>query len=809
MIYFITNRNHHIYDNPKDIFEVVLPDDIRVLSGEEGRKLLIKKIENLLTSSKLPIYIAKDKETTGLDPHKDEELFEALGFKDGDQLVFDSYSVDYADIEKQYNDDICWIGQNLKFDCSFDITKNDFYYKNLFDFMIADQRITQGITDRKHNLIALLNNYGIAIPYEMNKETRLEFVGLTPKSYRATRKHVLYAAADVGKSIFELYNKLKEAAFLYKVNKVLKMEFAKLPQLALSEVTGIDLDKEAWRTLYKKKEKDLFETDCNLDKELKQLVLNSNSPYKNELQGGTWTIQRNNVIEQMKTLDLFGNVTLQHNKKAKVNTNQYIKHNSNKVLKQVFGALGAPVIDEYGNITFCYKLPNNDWGPSTGISFSKDNLLKLLDEKPNHILRKYIELLIHRSSLQKSVTTYGEEFLNKYINIKTGKIHTIYRQARAITSRTQSGDVRAGRPNMQNIPADPEYRTPFIAPPNCSLTTGDLEGAELILICANSGSTKLFELSKKDMHSYFATLNWKDIYAYRGALEIGANFLNADQFMKERHRYFNLAKLALQNGTATENQRKSIEFVCSKKETPDIRTNHKPMTFGTIYQAHGKTLGKQLNIPLIEGEIVRLGIRQELPKVFKYTDDMFNLAMEQGYLIISEKINSRIWFPKVIKSKMTGEEMDWSDIIAMKSFCANIRIQGGQADMLKRAAANIFWYNHKYKVPAKLLLEVHDEFVASQPLNMDGESKEWKANPKGVVFTPSTPTSKSEFERYIEGKEHHVLKAEFFKEGFLKRTLISYPMFIKMQMVDAANWFLEGKPVKMNAAFNVASHWVK
>ncbi|NWG30368.1 MAG: DNA polymerase I, partial [Rhodocyclaceae bacterium] len=131
--------------------------------------------------------------------------------------------------------------------------------------------------------------------------------------------------------------------------------------------------------------------------------------------------------------------------------------NSPKQLAEIlFDRLGLPVIKKTASGT-----------PST----DEEVLAKLAEDYP---LPK--RLLEHRT-LAKLKGTYTDK-LPKMVNPATGRVHTSYSQAVAVTGRLASSD-----PNLQNIPIrTPEgrkIRAAFVAPPGCRLVSADYSQIEL------------------------------------------------------------------------------------------------------------------------------------------------------------------------------------------------------------------------------------------------------------------------------------------------------------------------------------------
>ncbi len=93
----------------------------------------------------------------------------------------------------------------------------------------------------------------------------------------------------------------------------------------------------------------------------------------------------------------------------------------------------------------------------TGYSTSQEVLEKLYDQHP------IIPYIMDYRQLSKLKSTYADA-LQKLIHPRTGRIHTIFKQATTATGRLSSVE-----PNLQNIPIRLEegrrIRKAFVAPP--------------------------------------------------------------------------------------------------------------------------------------------------------------------------------------------------------------------------------------------------------------------------------------------------------------------------------------------------------
>ncbi len=129
------------------------------------------------------------------------------------------------------------------------------------------------------------------------------------------------------------------------------------------------------------------------------------------------------------------------------------------------------------------KLPVKKKTPGGQPSTDEDVLAELAHDYP------LPKILLEYRGLAKLKSTYTDK-LPRMVNALTGRVHTTYSQAVAVTGRLASND-----PNLQNIP----IRTPqgrrireaFIAPPGCRIISADYSQIELRIMAHLSGDEGL------------------------------------------------------------------------------------------------------------------------------------------------------------------------------------------------------------------------------------------------------------------------------------------------------------------------------
>jgi DNA polymerase-1 len=327
----------------------------------------------------------------------------------------------------------------------------------------------------------------------------------------------------------------------------------------------------------------------------------------------------------------------------------------------------------------------------------------------NHELYPLMEILDEYQGYSKHVSSFGAEFIAKYTNPVTGKIHTSYKQGTVATGRLASGNVNSDSPkyNSQQIPRNNDIRNCWVVPSDDYLMiTCDLSGAELITMCSLAQDHKLLELSKGDMHSYFANKGWEAIHKKR-------------------------------NIPWTEKD------IISKSQNVDKRTSYKNMTFGTIYGLKPPKAGELLNVDPKEGKIAINTIVREIPDTINMVTAASAFAVNHGYVVHNTRTNSRRWFSPVLLEKQGIEALSRSNEQMVTGAARNTRIQGTQADMLAEAMVLLDKYIKINKIEAWIVMQVHDELVVI----FHKRYQQWFPERVREIMTRSA-------DKYLEGGVH-------------------------------------------------------
>jgi len=276
----------------------------------------------------------------------------------------------------------------------------------------------------------------------------------------------------------------------------------------------------------------------------------------------------------------------------------------------------------------------------------EDVLLKLAHQS------KIVDDILAYRELTKLKSTYVDA-LPEMINHKTGRVHTSYAQAVAVTGRLASNN-----PNLQNIPVRTErgreIRKAFIArDQDHILLSADYSQIELRIVAAMSGDPAMCEAFSKG----------KDIH------------------------------------TATASRVFGVE---EKDVTREMRYKAKSVNFGIIYGQGAFGLADNLGISRTEAKAIIDNYKTQFANIQKFMDDTINFAREHGY--VQTLMNRKRWLRDINSSNFTVRGFAERNAI-------NSPIQGTAADMIKLAMIKIHheFKNHGFR--SKMLLQVHDELV--------------------------------------------------------------------------------------------------
>ena len=287
----------------------------------------------------------------------------------------------------------------------------------------------------------------------------------------------------------------------------------------------------------------------------------------------------------------------------------------------------------------------------TGTPSTSEEVLKIL--ALDYPLPK---LILEHRSLSKLKTTYTDK-LPRMINQATGRVHTSYNQAVAITGRLASSD-----PNLQNIPIRTaegrKVREAFIAPQGSKILSADYSQIELRIMAHLSQDDRLIEAFNND----------EDIHKI----------------------------------TAGEIFNTSIKNI-----TNEQRRYAKVINFGLIYGMSPFGLAKNLNIERSAAQNYIDRYFTQYPSVRQYMDDAKQTAKEKGY--VETFFGRRLWLPEINGSNGISRA-------AAERAAINGPMQGTAADLIKLAMVEVHnWIKNDPQIKGKMIMQVHDELVFEVP----------------------------------------------------------------------------------------------
>ena len=307
-----------------------------------------------------------------------------------------------------------------------------------------------------------------------------------------------------------------------------------------------------------------------------------------------------------------------------------------QIAEILFGQLELPVIK---------KTPSG--APST----DEEVLQKLAEDYPLPA-----RILDYRS-LAKLMSTYIEK-LPRMADTKTGRVHTNFSQATAVTGRLASSD-----PNLQNIPVRTEegrrIREAFVPADGCKLLSADYSQIELRIMAHIAEDENLLTAFKEG----------KDVHQATAAEIFGVPL---DDVNSEQRRYA------------------------------------KVINFGLIYGMSAFGLAGNLGIERSAAQNYIAKYFDRYPGVAQYMERTRLEARENGY--VETVFGRRLWLPEIKGSN--GPRRQGAERAAI-----NAPMQGTAADLIKLAMIAVEDWLEKEQLKTKLLLQVHDELVLDVPFD--------------------------------------------------------------------------------------------
>ncbi len=261
------------------------------------------------------------------------------------------------------------------------------------------------------------------------------------------------------------------------------------------------------------------------------------------------------------------------------------------------------------------------------------------------------KVLMQYRSMSKLKSTYTDR-LPEQINPRTGRIHTSYHQAVAVTGRLSSSD-----PNLQNIPIRTaegrRIRQAFVAPQGYKLLAADYSQIELRIMAHLAKDEGL-------------------LHAFRNDLDV--------------HR-----------ATAAE-----VFGVDLAAVTNDMRRSAKAINFGLIYGMSAFGLAKQIGVDRKQSQAYVDRYFARYPGVLEYMERTRTQAAEQGF--VETIFGRRLYLPDINAKNQALRK-------GAERMAINAPMQGTAADIIKRAMVAVNGWLESSGLDARVILQVHDELV--------------------------------------------------------------------------------------------------
>jgi DNA polymerase I len=312
--------------------------------------------------------------------------------------------------------------------------------------------------------------------------------------------------------------------------------------------------------------------------------------------------------------------------------------------------IGSP--KQLGEVLFeVMKIDAGQKKTKTGQYATGEDILQKLRHK-----HQIVEDILTYRELTKLKSTYVDA-LPGLINPRTGRLHTSFNQAVAVTGRLSSNN-----PNLQNIPIRTdrgrEIRKAFIPrdKDHC-LISADYSQIELRIVAGISGDENMIHAFREN----------KDIHTATAA---------------------------------------KVYNVSEDEVTKDMRRAAKAVNFGIIYGQSAFGLAENIGVSRTEAKSIIDNYFAQYPAIKGYMDRSINFAKEHGY--VETVMGRKRWLKDIYSANFTVRGYAERNAI-------NMPIQGTAADMIKLAMIATHKELQKQQLRTRMILQVHDELVFDVP----------------------------------------------------------------------------------------------
>ncbi len=278
-----------------------------------------------------------------------------------------------------------------------------------------------------------------------------------------------------------------------------------------------------------------------------------------------------------------------------------------------------------------------------------------------------VPLVLEHRTLSKLRSTYVDA-LPALVEPETGRVHTDFNQAVTATGRLSSSN-----PNLQNIPIRTEFsrriRKAFLPQEGWQLISADYSQIELRILTHLSGEQVLID----------AYNNGDDVHALTARLLLEKEEISADE-----------------------------------------RRLGKTINFGVIYGMGAQRFAREAGVGQAQAKDFLAKYKQRYPRVFAYLELQERLALSRGYVETILGRRRPFHFDPGGLGRLLGKDPLEIDLeVARRAgmegqqlrAAANAPIQGSSADIIKLAMVQLQHELAAAALPARLLLQVHDELV--------------------------------------------------------------------------------------------------
>lgn len=581
--------------------------------------------------------IGLDTETSGLDPFT--STLYLLQISIGDCIyLFDVQQLGKENITEliRYLVDSkkLVIAHNAKFDIKMLMTATGIVITNVHDTMWTETLINLGIGDTLHKLSTLVAKYTGNV---LNKEERKNFY----ENYKGITQELLVYSADDVRYLKDIYDEQMKQVVEKNIMRVYELESQLVPVVAQMEYNGVLVDKENWTRIANENLVKLNEARISLQ----DLLLNSLDYTK--FDSALAAFDALVIKEPAKT------------KKARLALSLITGQDEIKTLVRKEFNFGS-------NAQMLNLLQ------TLGVDLPNTNEKTLKELRGKYV---FIDRILEFREFEKKESTYGINFLN-HIHPITGRIHTEFLNLGARTGRFSSGDSSngKGKPNLQNILRESEYRSCFIARPGYKLLSVDYSQQEYRLVGAVSHEPVIIKAYQNgmDMHTSTAMI-------------------------------------------ATGKPKEQI--------TKEDRNFGKTLNFAIIYGSSEYGLAHNLKISIEKGKEILDNFYAGYPQLSAFKKAAEKAILKRGYSITP--MGRKRYFETEPSFSDSRELFKYRARIIREGF--NMIIQGGGADITKLALVRLY-YENPFGDNFRLLMQVHDEIVAEVKEEYLNQIQPWMEN---------------------------------------------------------------------------------